>query len=292
MGTKPERTPLGVFPRKGHAVKLLLPAGRLLAAALLAVCALTTPTSLAVAKEPAPAFSLEKFITAAGRGDVVAMRNVGLIYVFGYGVDVNKREGARWLRLAADKGDAKAQYHLAWLYRLGEGVPLNFAEALKWEKKAAAQGYLEAMVSLGKVYQKDQNYAEAHRWFKAAAARGDLEAEGQLVMLYTTGILCNCDLGGIDFTEGLRWLIRKADAGSASAQWGLGLIYEEARHDDSAAYVWYMLAAAQGHKDAETRAFDVSRRLTAAQQAQATQEIKRRWKRIAPYLKQAPAGNE
>ncbi len=81
---------------------------------------------------------------AARQGYSEAQCGLGLCYMFGRGVAINKSEAVRWFREAAEQGDAMAQTYLGRCYLDGEGVTINKEEALKWLQKAADQGFEEA----------------------------------------------------------------------------------------------------------------------------------------------------
>ena len=49
------------------------------------------------------------FLKASKKNSVVAHRYLGTMYLFGNGVDVDKKEAKKWLMLAIDLGDANAQ---------------------------------------------------------------------------------------------------------------------------------------------------------------------------------------
>ena len=50
------------------------------------------------------------------------MTNIGYMYDFGKGVEVNYEEAAKWYLMAANKGEGIAQNNLALLYENGYGV--------------------------------------------------------------------------------------------------------------------------------------------------------------------------
>lgn len=267
--------PLGALCAKVIPVPSLHSAANRLALLLIAAATIAAPPALAQ-KAGEEAWSIHKHYAAAQRGDAVAQRNVGLIYAFGYGVPMNKVEGAKWLRLAANQGDAKAAYHLAWMYRTGQGVALDYAEATRLETRAAERGYLPAQVSLGRVHLQSNNTFEAEKWFKRAAERGDLEARHQLIVLYATGATCDCDFGGLNYQAGVAWIRQLAGHGDPAALWALGLIAHRGTKNPSEAYIYYMLAAARGNAEAEKLALEVAPGLTEAQRSAARSEILRR----------------
>jgi len=69
-----------------------------------------------------------------------AQINLGLLYARGDGVAKDRKEAARWSRLAAAQGYAQAQVYLGG----GDGVEKNLDEAAVWLRKAADQGSLRA----------------------------------------------------------------------------------------------------------------------------------------------------
>lgn len=70
----------------------------------------------------------------AEENTIVAARLLGMMYKYGYGMDINHNEALKWLSKAAESMDAEAQQHLALMYFKGEVVNKNIAEALKWLK--------------------------------------------------------------------------------------------------------------------------------------------------------------
>ena len=62
------------------------------------------------------------------------------MYDEGEGVQQDKREAAKWYRLAAEQGNAKAQNNLGVMYSNGEGVIQDNKEAYIWFSLAAIEG--------------------------------------------------------------------------------------------------------------------------------------------------------
>ena len=165
------------------------------------------------------ASSLATLTQTAEAGDVRSMRDVGLKYLAGDGVDANETEAARWLMRAAYKGEAVSEYWLATLYARGKGVPADAFQANHWYEAAAKQGNRRAMHSLAVAnfqgWGIEKNLEEAARWFKSAAELGLTDSQFNLAVLYERG-------SGVpqSLTE---------------------------------AYKWYAIAAAQGDKEADNR---------------------------------------
>ena len=81
---------------------------------------------------------------AAKQGDVEAQADLGMMYVTGYRVAKNYKQGSAWLRKAAKQGHTKAQYNLSLMYANGQGVAQNNKLAYVWSSVAATNGYTDA----------------------------------------------------------------------------------------------------------------------------------------------------
>jgi hypothetical protein len=256
----------------------------LLAAAILAAAGMALSDRPVVAgdggtvnEDAVRTFQLVK--SKAQGGDRVAMRQLGAMYYTGEAGIQNRLEASRWFRRAAAKGDAEAMHNMALMYRYGNGLPVSYAEAVRWETASARRGYAPAQRTLGSVYLKGENYFEAVRWFRAAADQNDLESINQLILLYTTGILFDSGFGGINYDDGIRWMIRVAEKGNSNAQANLGLIYEKGKNDPVTAYMWYSIAAARGNWDARDHLQQVTTKMTGPQIAQAQRMATQWWDR-------------
>ena len=64
----------------------------------------------------------------------------GDCYCYGYGVEPNNEESAKWYEKAANQGNTKAQYSLGRCYRNGTGKRKDLAEAVKWYEKKQQKG--------------------------------------------------------------------------------------------------------------------------------------------------------
>lgn len=88
----------------------------------------------------------------AEAGDRVAQYNFGVIQETGrFGVPMDKAKAAAWYRKSADQGYANAQYNLGVLYLHGQGVKLDREAALRWLRMAAGQNHQPAMAALQKL---------------------------------------------------------------------------------------------------------------------------------------------
>ena len=83
--------------------------------------------------EPNPERAAEMFSYAASYfGDPAAQYQLGRLYLDGNGVDLDRRQAARWLNLAAEKGYGPAQAMLGQMLVRGQGVPKQPARGLMW----------------------------------------------------------------------------------------------------------------------------------------------------------------
>ncbi|MCR5415084.1 MAG: sel1 repeat family protein [Kiritimatiellae bacterium] len=118
---------------------------------------------------------------AAADGDAAAQTWLGEAYGYGKeGVEVDRTEAAKWLRMAAEQDYAPAMANLGECYRMGEGVDKNTAEAVKWYRRGAELGDAKAQYFLGGSYAAgfgvEVDRKEAAKWWRKAAANGDRQA--------------------------------------------------------------------------------------------------------------------
>ena len=162
---------------------------------------------------------LDKLSALAASGNPRAELLIGLRYLKGDGVAIDKREAAKWILKASAAHDPMAQYWTAELFRHGDGVAPDASEALRWYEAAAGQGNRQAMHDLGVAYAEglgtQKDYDESARWFAKAAALGLTNSQFNLAVLYERG--------------------------------------EGVKQDLAQAYKWYAVAAASGDTESKTR---------------------------------------
>jgi TPR repeat protein len=109
----------------------------LLLAGLLSFCA---PQSIADDFEMAlTALSEREYSTAyrafkrlAKREHIDAQYQLGMLYLYGRGVDQDVEQGVSWLKRAAEGGSYVAANELGQVYLSGQWVKQNETEAMKW----------------------------------------------------------------------------------------------------------------------------------------------------------------
>jgi len=141
---------------------------------------------------------------------------IGVMYEYGYGVDPNVKEAARWYRDAASKGLPEAQNSLGFLYSLGLGVERDAEMAAMWLHRAAGQGNHAAQTNLGILYTTgrgvEKDYEKAVELFSAAARSGNPQAQQLLSQAYDEGWYgLDCDPIQSDY-----WGRKAASAAAAS----------------------------------------------------------------------------
>ena len=106
-------------------------------------------------------------------GNLEAMRHLGILYVTGSGVKLDKKKAEELFRAAADRGDPVAQSNLGGLLCSEE----KFEEAFRYYALAADQGLTKGEVKFGCCYGSgagtEVDIGKARYWFERAAAKGD-----------------------------------------------------------------------------------------------------------------------
>lgn len=189
----------------------------------------------------------------AQSGDVNAQRNLGAMYLQGYGVSRDPTQAFTWFKKAADAGSRDAAYQLALMYEAGRGVPRDATLSTSWYRKAAVLGDVDAQVKVGMAYENgsgvDTDMDQAVSWYRKAAEQGSPWAQNRLGWLYGMG-------KGVDRddAQAMRYFRGAADQGDPQAEFNVGFMFANGRgvaRDDSQAVAWFRKAAAQGYADAQ-----------------------------------------
>jgi len=128
--------------------------------------------------------ALVHYRRAAGRGNVAAMHNLGLLHESGLALDQSHDKAADWYRMAADKGHPQAMFKVGVAHLSGHGEPGDITQAMSWWQKAADQGDTRSMSIMSVHYNwgigvaQDQNRA-ATLMFQALS-NGDKSAMQEL----------------------------------------------------------------------------------------------------------------
>ena len=101
--------------------------------------------------------AFDEFTKLARQGDVVAMRNLAIMYYLGQGTVNDERRGMELSRQCAQAGDSACMTQAAESAILGRGTPVNLQEGREWARKALAKGDPRAGLYLAKAYLADPN---------------------------------------------------------------------------------------------------------------------------------------
>jgi TPR repeat protein len=171
-----------------------------------------------VAKDVVEAYKWIKI--SAETGEPRALRNLAVACRKGVseaGINVDRVEAMRLMRMAADAGLSDTMYHLAdWLREA------NDPAALEWFMKGADVGNVECMMMVGELHRigacgLQPDYSLALPWFERATAIGDAD---QIVRLANT----LHDSG--DLVHAVELYEKAVDSGSTNAMVNLGVCYE------------------------------------------------------------------
>jgi len=128
--------------------------------------------------------AFEDLLRMAEAGDPYAMRDVGICYMDGNGVERNNSKAMAWFRKAAGLGEPEAIHRLGVLYEKEK----DYDEAMKLYLKATILGNTRAMTNLGYLYINgygmEKDPVEAMRWYRRAADLGDPLAMRNLGISY------------------------------------------------------------------------------------------------------------
>ena len=137
-----------------------------------------------------PVASFNWLCAAAAHGRAGAMREVGLRYSNGAGVDRDLVKAAQWFDRARQEGDVSAKRLLGECYLFGKGVAKNEARGAALLKDAAGANDAHAMDQLADCYHHGigvpRDDKEAYRLFSQAAKLGYGDSFGNLGVLYLT----------------------------------------------------------------------------------------------------------
>jgi TPR repeat protein len=209
--------------------------------------------------------SIRLLTNAANQGYAPAEYELGRIYLYGRGVNIDYAQALLWESKAAEKGDPRAQRDLAFIYERGFGVAADPAKAAEWNQKAAAQGNAEAQLHLAKGLDEgigvSKDSEEARKWY-AKAARQEQPA-AKLEWARQSEGQGNCPVA-------VHWYEEAAGHGQAEAMYELGRLYlSKCGPDKDKAFTWFTIGARFGSEESKAEAEGLTHRLTPAQKKHA-----------------------
>ena len=120
---------------------------------------------------------------------IPGMLRLSKIYEDGIGVEVDKTESAKWLKMAADTGDGPSQLKVAQMMRAGDVFKENSQLSREYFIKAAKNKVLEAQLELVKELPPE----EAVPYLEGAAENKDLESARRIGQMYRDGVTVSVD---------------------------------------------------------------------------------------------------
>lgn len=163
--------------------------------------------------------AIEYFQQAAQSDYAPSYYELGIIHLYGLGVNYDPEIARSWLSRSARAGYAPAQYQLAEMYLTGEGGGRDKTQAIDWLQQAAEQSFVEAQYRLGMVYRNnhsDENNKEnAIYWLKKAAETDHANAQYVLANEYLRGQIVKQD-----YFTATELLQKAADNGYGTAEQG------------------------------------------------------------------------
>jgi len=149
----------------------------------------------------AKAFSL--FLQEAGKGNALAMHDLGRMCADGLGREADQSMAEEWYAKALEAFQAaekKAkerkrpylQYRIGKMYAAGLGAGQDYGAAARWLAQAAGAGHRYAQYTLAGLYLKgqgvEQDDAQAFRLYGCSAEQGNPYADYELAKIYRDGI--------------------------------------------------------------------------------------------------------
>ena len=83
----------------------------------------------------------------------VAARNLGILYLYGWGVKQDYAEAMKLLSLASSNGDKKAPRYIGIIYEQGLGVKKDYALAVRYFSLGDERDDITSQYHLGKLYE-------------------------------------------------------------------------------------------------------------------------------------------
>jgi len=159
--------------------------------------------------------------------------------------DPNNRE--------AQTGNTKTQSGPASMYEAIQDTARNYAEAIKWYRTSAKQDIEQAQSGIDARYSEIAGLDQDDKGF---ANRPRLASKQEIAKPKYRHEEAPVASGNIDYEKLVQQDLLAAQAGSAQAQYNLGMAYEHGLgvpQNDKEALKWYQLAAKQGFLKARYR---------------------------------------
>ncbi|MEP7302465.1 MAG: tetratricopeptide repeat protein [Caldimonas sp.] len=149
---------------------------------------------------------------AAEQNHPLALGDLGVAYLKGFGMAKDEQQALLWLRRAAARGNPNSQNNLGTLYETGAGMEKDFRTGFVWYQTAARHGDAGGQRNLARMFQDGTLFPPdlriAYAWL-SLAARQDRQAAAEKLAV------------GQQLTEPQR-----AEASLWAAQWKPGAVIQ------------------------------------------------------------------
>lgn len=134
----------------------------------------------------------EYFELAAKNTVKESYSNIGIMYLCGRGVEKDYLKAKEYFELAATEYDKSSYCNIGLLYLLGQGFEVDLEKAKEYLEIAAEYGCEMALNNLGFIYIQDiegkRDYTKAKQYFELAAKKEDSLAYCNLGIIYKKGL--------------------------------------------------------------------------------------------------------
>jgi TPR repeat protein len=190
------------------------------------------------------------FAQAATSGEPRAEGMLGLMYVYGMGIQKDVKTGLQWLSKSIEHGNSGAANTVGEFYEDGKLVQQDWTTAQRYYLRAAEAGNSTAQKHLGDIYfygrgAVSRDYGKAVEWYELAAKQSNADAEYTLGFIYFSGVGREKD-----YTQAVTWFQLGANHGNAAAEMFVGYFYDSGLgvpQDYSEAVTHYAVAARNGN---------------------------------------------
>ncbi|PWB30681.1 hypothetical protein DCO48_19780 [Pseudomonas sp. SDI] len=164
------------------------------------------------------------------QGSVVALNDLGWIWLNGKYWRADPQLAGQLLRMAALQGSAVAWFNLGQQHYFGKGVDVAYSSAAEYYEQAFERGLAEAAAALGDLYEEEicdsdrqtwlVDLQKASDWFMRGAERGDARCRFEIGYRLLHGQQVE-----VDSKAGVYWLELAAVAGVMQAAEELAVFY-------------------------------------------------------------------
>ncbi|MBE6034108.1 MAG: sel1 repeat family protein [Clostridiales bacterium] len=151
-------------------------------------------------EEPNFEKAMELFNSESGKGNVLAVFDIGRMYADGLAVEINAEQAQDYYAKALDgflfveneKPWKYTQYRIGKMFAQGLGTEQNYENGAEWLSKSSAEKYKFAEYSLGGLYYRgqgvEQNYGKAFELYLRSAKQGFPYADFEAAKMFRDGI--------------------------------------------------------------------------------------------------------